>query len=236
MPTDRVPNTAPPTRRKRWSATPPLTGDYRLQSVYVLPDGPVDPADPDEPTPPVLHPGENGNAAIPANARLAVAPQVPAYLTAGVAFQFAALADIDSLHRRLGEVRDDRELDRDGGEGENVRARLRRQLQLQHERRLSAVRLQRDGRLSGRYRSAAMCLLAGQKMAPWRAGLAGTIGQLHFEPEAVDGPQQQPIDDLSPVGLRHLSEPAGLVHRRRIEPGLARRHRDHVHARRTPWP
>ena len=67
--------------------------DYRLQSVYVDPSGPVAPvASSGTPTPP--------------DARLEVAPQVPAYITVPIALFNAGWQDIDELHRRLGEIRD----------------------------------------------------------------------------------------------------------------------------------
>jgi autotransporter-associated beta strand protein len=67
--------------------------DYRLQSVYVTPQGPVAPdPDPGPPRP---------------NERLEVAPQVPAYLATPNALFNAGLLDLDSLHRRLGDIRDD---------------------------------------------------------------------------------------------------------------------------------
>ena len=64
--------------------------DYRLENVYVTPDGPVDP---DEPLPP--------------DARPELVPQVPAYIALPNALFNAGLQDLDSLHRRLGEIRDD---------------------------------------------------------------------------------------------------------------------------------
>ena len=75
--------------------------DYRLQSVYEDPGGDLPPVpelpfSPD-PSPPQPPPGS----------RLAVAPQVPSYLTAPLALFNAQLQTLDSLHRRLDAVRDD---------------------------------------------------------------------------------------------------------------------------------
>ena len=78
--------------------------DYRLQTAYVTPEGPVPP----EPVPP-----GGGDPPLPPNARPEVAPQVPAYITTPTALFNAGFQDIDSLHRRLGEIRDDQQLGRD---------------------------------------------------------------------------------------------------------------------------
>ena len=65
--------------------------DFRLQNVFVTPSGPVTP----------------GPTTLPPDARLAVAPQVPAYITAPTALFNAHFQDLDELHRRLGEIRDE---------------------------------------------------------------------------------------------------------------------------------
>ena len=62
--------------------------DFRLQSAYVTPSGPVQPG------------------TTPTDARPALAPQVPAYISAPTALFGAGLLDLDQLHRRLGEIRD----------------------------------------------------------------------------------------------------------------------------------
>ncbi|CAB3765032.1 autotransporter family protein [Paraburkholderia solisilvae] len=69
------------------------TWDFRLQSTYTTPEGPIDlpPDQPAEPTDP--------------NIRPAVAPQVAAYLTAPLALFQAGMVDISTLHQRLGEIR-----------------------------------------------------------------------------------------------------------------------------------
>ena len=61
--------------------------DFRLQNAFVTPSG--DPATP-------------GSGPV----RPALAPQVPAYISAPTALFNAGLLDIDQLHRRLGEIRD----------------------------------------------------------------------------------------------------------------------------------
>lgn len=146
--------------------------DYRLQSAYVEPDGPVVP-DPDQPIPP--------------DARPAVAPQVASYVTAPAAFLHAGMLDLDSLHRRLGEVRDDRALARDQGPGEMFFRAYGGNF-----RYTSNQPFERYGyNASGDY---AAIHLGGNlfrqedETGLWRFGLAGSIGWLHFSPHAADGP------------------------------------------------
>ncbi|MDQ0140723.1 autotransporter outer membrane beta-barrel domain-containing protein [Cupriavidus necator] len=146
--------------------------DYRLQSAYVEPDGPVVP-DPDQPIPP--------------DARPAVAPQVASYVTAPAAFLHAGMLDLDSLHRRLGEVRDDRALARDQGPGEVFFRAYGGNF-----RYTSNQPFERYGYdASGDY---AAIHLGGNlfrqedETGLWRFGVAGSIGWLHFSPHAADGP------------------------------------------------
>ncbi|VFS56845.1 P.93 [Leminorella grimontii] len=76
--------------------------DFRLQSAYYAPA--TEPEDPDNPdSPPAV--------------RMLV-PQGAAYLSAPNAVLYAGYLDINSLHRRLGEIRDDRLYNRDTGTGE----------------------------------------------------------------------------------------------------------------------
>ncbi|WP_174988260.1 autotransporter outer membrane beta-barrel domain-containing protein [Pandoraea pneumonica] len=148
--------------------------DYRLQTAFVTPEGPVIPEDPGQPEP------------IPENARPEVAPQVASYLTVPAALLYAGLVDIDTLHRRLGEVRDDRTLGRDSGAGEafvrvygghfNYNSN-RSFLQYGYNATGDYSAVQFGGNLFKRRDDEGL----------WRFGLAGSIGWLHFEPEAVDG-------------------------------------------------
>jgi outer membrane autotransporter protein len=64
--------------------------DYRLENVFVSPEGPVSPTDKAEP-----------------ESRPELTPQVPAYIALPTALFGAGFQDIDNLHRRLGEIRDD---------------------------------------------------------------------------------------------------------------------------------
>ncbi|MCP3727569.1 autotransporter outer membrane beta-barrel domain-containing protein [Paraburkholderia sp. CNPSo 3272] len=160
--------------------------DYRLQSVYVTPDGPVDPVDPGQgPLPPSPAPEED--VQIPSNARPAVAPQVAAYLAAPAAFLYSGLVDIDSLHRRLGEIRDDADLGRDGGPSEMFFRAYGGDFNYS-----SNIGFQQFGyNMSGDYSAiqfGANAFKFRNDNGLWRFGLAGSVGWLHFQPEAVDGP------------------------------------------------
>ncbi len=86
--------------------------DYRLQNAYVSPPGaacrpsPCHPRPPG-PTPPGPVPPQPPLPTVPPDVRLELAPQAPAYITVPTALFSAGFQDLDSLHRRLGEIRDD---------------------------------------------------------------------------------------------------------------------------------
>ena len=148
--------------------------DYRLQSVYVTPDGPVAP-EPD-PTPPAP------------NERLEVAPQVPAYLATPNALFNAGLMDLDNLHRRLGEIRDNQI----AGTGEQYELFARG---YGGSLAYTSNRSFADFGFNATEDYAAM-----QFGANWiarddangtlRLGAAAAIGRLWFQPSAVDGSSQ----------------------------------------------
>ncbi|OLL28626.1 hypothetical protein BTH42_26895 [Burkholderia sp. SRS-W-2-2016] len=160
--------------------------DYRLQSAYVTPEGPVDPEDLPGPGP-GPSPEQEIELPIPSDARPAVAPQIAAYLSAPVAFLYAGMLDMDMLHRRLGEIRDDGPLGRDGGDGEMFFRAYGGDF-----RYSSNIGFQQFGYdMSGDYSAiqfGANAFTLRNTDGLWRFGLAGTVGWLHFEPEAVDGP------------------------------------------------
>jgi outer membrane autotransporter protein len=183
--------------------------DYRLQTAYVTPVGPVDP---DEGTGGEGggSGGANGNGSsggggepagggvpindlVPADARLAVAPQVAAYVTAPAAVLYAGMVDIDTLHRRLGEVRDDQDLGRDAGSGEMFFRAYGGNFDYSTNRSFKDfgynatgdyTAIQLGGNVFKHYTDNGI----------WRFGLAGSLGWLHFEPESVDGPSSSRSD------------------------------------------
>jgi outer membrane autotransporter protein len=89
-----------------------LNWDYRLANRYVKECGdecgPVDPpVDPEVPPPVVPEvPEVPGNPEPPIDDRPAVVPQLPSYMLAPLALQNYGSLMNDSLHRRLGEIRD----------------------------------------------------------------------------------------------------------------------------------
>lgn len=148
--------------------------DYRLQSAYVEPDGPVVP-DPDEPLPP--------------DARPAVAPQVASYVTAPAAMLHAGMLDLDSLHRRLGEVRDDRALARDQGPGEMFFRAYGGNFRYTSNQSFERYGYDANGDYAAIHLGGNLFRQDGET-GLWRFGLAGSIGWLHFTPHAVDGPSR----------------------------------------------
>lgn len=145
--------------------------DYRLQSAYVEPDGPVVPS-----------PGEP----LPSDARPAVAPQVASYLSAPAAFLHAGVVDIDSLHRRLGEVRDDRELARDRGPGEMFFRAYGGNFRYSTNQSFERYGYDATGDYSA-IQLGGNLFKADDEKGTWRFGIAGSIGWLHFSPYAIDG-------------------------------------------------
>lgn len=160
--------------------------DYRLQSSFVTPDGPVDP---DTPSP--GDPDEEG--IIPPNARPAVAPQVAAYLTAPIALQYATVTDLDSLHRRLGEVRDDRTLSRDTGPGEMFFRAYGGDFDYSTERSFKQFGYDANGDYSAVQLGGNLFKMRDD-MGTWRFGAAGSVGWLNFSPDAVDGKSTSKTD------------------------------------------
>ncbi|MFK0378349.1 autotransporter outer membrane beta-barrel domain-containing protein [Pandoraea sp. NPDC090278] len=148
--------------------------DYRLQAAFVTPDGPVTPEDPVQPEP------------IPENARPEVAPQVASYLSAPAALLYAGLVDIDTLHRRLGEVRDDRALGRDLGDGEAFVRVYGGHFNYNSNRSFMQYGYNANGDYSA-VQFGGNLFKQRDTEGIWRFGLAGSVGWLHFEPEAVDG-------------------------------------------------
>ncbi|MCE3045319.1 autotransporter outer membrane beta-barrel domain-containing protein [Legionella sp. 16cNR16C] len=141
--------------------------DYRLQSVYMTPSGPV------LPNQPVL------------NSRFAVAPQVPAYISAPQALFAAEFEDISELHRRLGEIRNtihDNSQDHPEffvrGFGDHLNYSTNRsfnQYGYNFSSRYSAVQFGTN------------IIKAKNERGILRIGLAGVLGDLNYKPVAIDG-------------------------------------------------
>jgi outer membrane autotransporter protein len=161
--------------------------DYRLQSAYVTPNGPVDPDVPGPGPAPSVEPDGELDYPISPDARPAVAPQVAAYISAPAAFLYAGMIDMDMLHRRLGEIRDDGDLGRDGGPAEMFFRAYGGDFNYS-----SNIGFKQFGYdISGDYSAlqfGANAFRFRNDNGLWRFGFAGTVGWLNFEPEAVDGP------------------------------------------------
>jgi outer membrane autotransporter protein len=163
--------------------------DYRLQNAYV---SPVDPVPPEcaacggvvPPEPP-----------IPPDARPALAPQVPSYLAAPTALLNASLQDLDSLHRRLGEIRDDQRQDRMhmgelfarfiGGTFDYSSNRTFQGFGFSSKQNYAAAQFGGD------------VVAANNDEGTMRVGIVGTLGRLRYVPLAVDGPSQGRINPSS---------------------------------------
>lgn len=165
--------------------------DYRLQSAFVTPDGPVDPDDPDDPDHPSTPDPED--VVIPPNARPAVAPQVASYLTAPIALQYATITDLETLHRRLGEVRDDRELSRDTGPGELFFRAYGGDFNYSTDRSFKNFGYAADGDYSA-IQLGGNLFTARDDQGTWRFGAAGSMGWLNFSPDAIDGKSKSQTD------------------------------------------
>ncbi|TCV92902.1 outer membrane autotransporter protein [Luteibacter rhizovicinus] len=79
-------------------ASGPIQWDYRLGNTFLCEGKPCDPTDPTDP-------GEGDNGAGHDEGRPAVVPQLPSYLVAPTAFLAYGGQVTDTLHQRLGEIR-----------------------------------------------------------------------------------------------------------------------------------
>jgi outer membrane autotransporter protein len=181
----------------------PLNWDFRLQEAYVGPGGEVEPGpgQPGQPEPPESGPtGPDGQPppgelapnppggdpeAPPLGARPEVAPQVPAYLSTARGLFQAGLLDIGTLHQRLGEIRDDQTLDRQGMGEVFIRAygglfnyttnRSFTDFGYNFDEDYAAVQF------GGNYTA------INNAYGTLRVGLAGAIGRMWLQPSAIDG-------------------------------------------------
>jgi outer membrane autotransporter protein len=178
------------------SATQSLVGnaggqwDYRLENVYVTPTGPITPT---EPPPP--------------NARPEVAPQVPAYITLPTALFNTGFQDLDSLHRRLGEIRDDQNHGA-AQEGEVFIRGFGSLLNYSSGRGFenygyNSTQDYGATQFGGNY------IAHRDASGALRVGLAATLGQLWFQPQATDGVSSGLINTYSFAGTLTWQSTAG---------------------------
>jgi outer membrane autotransporter protein len=143
--------------------------DYRLQNVFVSPSGPVDPGQPLDPT----------------NTRPALAPQVPAYITAPTALFSAGLQDIDELHRRLGEIRDAQAK----GLPQTAEFFARgygNTMTYQSNRSFADYGINASESYAA-FQLGGSAVVTNDDLGMLRLGLAGSYGKLQFDPNAPDG-------------------------------------------------
>jgi outer membrane autotransporter protein len=148
-----------------------LLWDYRLESIFVGPDGPIDPPAPGQPEPP--------------DERPAVAPQIPSYLSLPTALFNAGLQDLDSLHRRLGEIRDDPAVGRPE-DGEVFVRSYGNAFRYTTERGFTQFGYNSTEDY-GAIQVGANAIVRHDLNGTLRAGLFGTVGELWLQPYAVDG-------------------------------------------------
>ncbi|KCB50569.1 outer membrane autotransporter barrel domain protein [Bordetella hinzii 1277] len=164
--------------------------DYRLQSAYVSPDGPVTP----DPTQPDVRPQ--------------VVPQVASYLTAPIALQYATYADLDSLHRRLGEIRDDRAMGLDNGKGEAFFRAYGGDFGYRSNRGFRAYGYDASGDY-GAVQLGGNLFKQASDNGVWRFGAAGSIGRLNYRPDAADGASRSKADTYRLSGYATYLSNAG---------------------------
>ncbi len=164
--------------------------DYRLQTAYVAPTGPAQPPV----TVPITTP-----ATSPTGPRAQVAPQVPSYITMSTALFNAGSEELDSLHRRLGEIRDNQQLGQAADSEVFVRG-------LGGETHYSSDRSFNNYGYNASQDYAATQfganrIVVDDDRGTMRVGLAGTIGKLNFTPSAVDGASRGRFDTETLAGI-----------------------------------
>ncbi|MFC4278145.1 autotransporter family protein [Achromobacter aloeverae] len=173
--------------------------DYRLQSAFVTPDGPTPDPEGGESGGGESGGGESGGGESggglpdPDEVRYEVAPQVASYLIAPIALQYATYADLDSLHRRLGEIRDDRALGNNLGKGEAFVRAYGGDFSYATNRKFKDFGYDASGNYAAVQFGGNLYKQATDN-GIWRFGLAGTFGHLNYDPHAVDGPSKTKTD------------------------------------------
>ena len=184
--------------------------DYRLQNAYVTPIGPL-PPEPVPPSPgpsPGPGPGPQPPAPpLPPNARLELAPQAPAYITAPTALFNAGFQDLDSLHRRLGEIRDDQTLGR-GQQGEVFVRGYGDRFTYTSDRSFAEYGFNSSQDYAATQFGGSW-IAVDNASGTLRAGLAGTLGRLWFEPSAVDGASKGLFNTETLAGITTWQSRAG---------------------------
>ncbi len=172
--------------------------DYRLQSAFVSPTGPVEP--------PVIPPDPN-MPILPVVERPQVAPQVPGYVTTPTVLFNLGIQDLDSLHRRLGEIRDSRHLEEARG-GEVFARTFGGRLAY-----TSGQSFQDYGFSSTQHFSAVQVginrTVVESSGGTLRMGWAGTAAKLTFTPYSADGESSGEFHSKTVSGIATWQSDAG---------------------------
>ena len=169
--------------------------DYRLKNVYETPIGPVPPEPPGPPQPP------------PPDERPEVTPQVPTYLSLPTALFNASLQDLDSVHRRLGEIRDDPGVGRPE-DGEVFVRSYGNAFRYTTERSFSDFGYN-STQDYGAVQAGANAIVRHDLNGTLRAGLFGTVGELWLQPYAVDGASSGRFNTYALAGALTWQSAAG---------------------------
>ena len=148
--------------------------DYRLANSYVCQG--------EESCAPVLR---NGAFSVGDNARIAVIPQVPAYVSAPVGLAYYSAAIVDDLHKRLGELRHQQTLPAGDG-GELFVRYIGANLTYNTDRSFRDFGYDMDIDYSAVQIGGNLIRLDGEQDS-LRGGMAFTRGNTRLRPDAADG-------------------------------------------------
>ena len=165
--------------------------DYRLESVYVSPIGPIVP-----PTPPV------------GPVRPELAPQVPNYISIPTALFSAGLQNLDSLHRRLGEIRDEQRQGASSPDGDVFFRGFGSGLDYQTNRGFLDYGFDSKQDYAAT-QAGANVTVHDDPNGALRVGLAAVLGRLWMEPSAIDGSSSSAFDSETMMAIATYQSRAG---------------------------
>jgi outer membrane autotransporter protein len=128
---------------------------------------------------------ENGTVTNGNTTRPQVLPQVPSYLTTPTALFNAGFQNLDSLHRRLGEIRDD-QLQNRNQQGEVFVRAFGQRFDYASTRSFADYGINSQQAYAAT-QFGANGIAVNDADGTLRLGLAGTLGRLWFQPSAPDG-------------------------------------------------
>ena len=164
--------------------------DYRLESVYVSPIGPTPPGPQPEPSRPEL------------------APQVPNYISIPTALFSAGLQNLDSLHRRLGEIRDEQNQGASSPDGDVFIRGFGSGLDYQTNRGFLDYGFDSKQDYAAT-QAGANVTVHDDPNGALRVGLAAVLGKLWIEPSAIDGSSNSAFDSETMMAIATYQSRAG---------------------------